>query len=176
MSELSNRSRRVLIVASAVAAAAAGVLGGHWWLTRGTVAGDEAKLLAASFPAMDGGQATPMSTWQGKTLIINFWATWCGPCREEMPDFVKAQQAFGDKGLQFVGIAVDRRDAVERFAKELGINYPILLADVAWLNELRTMGNPQSVLPFTLVVSPQGKVTLRRVGRLKFDEIAAMFA
>jgi peroxiredoxin len=92
-----------------------------------------------------------------------------------MPDFVKAQTAFEAKGLQFVGIAVDRRDPVERFAKELGVNYPVLLADPAWLDAVKTMGNPQGVLPFTLVISPKNEVMLRRVGRLKYSEIAAMF-
>ena len=70
--------------------------------------------------------------------------------------------------------AVDRREPVERFVKEIGVNYPVLLADVAWLDELKTMGNPQSVLPFSLAVSPAGEVLLRRVGRLKYSEIASM--
>ena len=167
--------RALLLGAGGLAACAVGAYGGHWWFTRGTVAGDEGKLLAASFEGLDG-KTQSISSWQGKTLVVNFWATWCGPCREEMPEFVKAQTEFAAKGLQFVGIAIDRRGPVEKFAKDLAINYPVLLGDVAWLEAVKTMGNPQGVLPFTMVISPTGEVMLRRVGRLKYSEIAAIFA
>ena len=172
---ISSGKRNLLLGAGGVAAAGAGAYFGQKWGTRGAVPGDEAKLLNASFDGLDG-QSRPISTWRGKTLIVNFWATWCGPCREEMPEFVKAQSEFAAKGLQFVGIAIDRRAPVEKFAKALAINYPVLLGDVAWLEALKTMGNPQGVLPFTMVLSPTSEVMLRRVGKLKFSEIAAIFA
>jgi thiol-disulfide isomerase/thioredoxin len=172
-----NTGRRTALLAGAgLLACGAGALGGYWWLNRGlSNAGDAAKLLSASFESLEGKQ-TAMSTWKGKTLIVNFWATWCGPCREEMPDFVKAQNEFGGKGLQFVGVAIDRKPAVEKFAKELAINYPIVLGDATWLEALKEMGNPQGVLPFSVVFSPKNEVMLKRVGKLKYNEIAAIFA
>ena len=170
---VSSGKRMLLLGAGGLAACAAGGYGGYWWLTRGVVAGDEGKLLAATFEGLDG-KTQPLSAWRGKTLVVNFWATWCGPCREEMPEFVKAQSEFAAKGLQFVGIAIDRRAPVEKFAKELAINYPVLLGDVAWLEAVKTMGNPQGVLPFTIVISPNNEVMLRRVGKLKYSEVAAI--
>lgn len=173
-----NHGRRNLLLASAgLLACAAGALGGYWRLQAGssTNAEDASKLLAASFEGLDG-TPTPITTWRGKTLIVNFWATWCAPCREEMPDFVKAQSVYASKGLQFVGVAIDRKAVVERFVKELAINYPIVIGDVAWLEALKTMGNPQGVLPFTIVFSPSGDVMLKRVGKLKYSEISAIIS
>ena len=73
------------------------------------------------------GREQSIGQWKGKVLVVNFWATWCVPCREEMPEFVKAQQEFGPRGLQFVGIAIDDVPKVEAFAAELGLNYPVLI-------------------------------------------------
>src|SRR5574337_1673050 len=73
------------------------------------------------------GKEQPLAQWRGKVLVVNFWATWCAPCREEMPEFIKAQSEYGAKGLQFVGIAVDQADKTEQFAKEIGLNYPTLV-------------------------------------------------
>ncbi|MGL4233614.1 MAG: TlpA disulfide reductase family protein [Casimicrobium sp.] len=174
-----NRRRALALAGAGALACGAGALGGYWWINRPSQsaarAGEAGKLLDASFPSLDD-KTMPMTTWRGKTLIANFWATWCGPCREEMPDFVKAQTAYGDKGLQFVGLAIDRKEPVARFARELNINYPILIADPAWLDAVKTMGNPQGVLPFTLVFSPKGEVLLTRVGRLKYSEITTIMS
>jgi thiol-disulfide isomerase/thioredoxin len=170
-----SQTRRALIFAGAgLAACAAGGLGGWWWLNHGAVPGEESKLLAASFEDLSG-KPTPLATWRGKTRLINFWATWCAPCREEMPEFVIAQNRYAERGLQIIGIAIDRKPPVERFVREIGVNYPILMGDPAWLEEVKTMGNPQGVLPFSMVIGPDDRVMLRRVGMLKLSEISAIF-
>ncbi len=175
----SDARRNLALAAAGLVACGAGAGGGYLWLTRGeraaSNAGEAAKLLTANFTTLDDKPA-PISTWRGKTLLINFWATWCGPCREEMPDFVKAQTAYESKGLQIIGLAIDRREPVVRFARELGINYPILMADVAWLEAVKTMGNPQGVLPFSLVFSPKSELMLTRVGKVKYDEITTIMS
>ena len=167
------RIRWILFAVIAAGALAAGLYLGRQGTTSAPEPAAAAALAGLALPDPQGKEQR-LDQWRGKVVIVNFWATWCAPCREEMPEFMKAQTEHGPKGLQFVGIAVDRREPVERFVKEIGVNYPVLLADVAWLDELKTMGNPQSVLPFSLAVSPAGEVLLRRVGRLKYSEIASM--
>jgi thiol-disulfide isomerase/thioredoxin len=116
-------------------------------------------------------QVHPFEQWRGKVLIVNFWATWCAPCREEIPGFVKFQQAYGPAGLQFVGIAIDQKPRVIPYAQEMGINYPLLVGGLETMDFARQLGNRMSVLPFTLVLDRTGKVVLSEVGILKADKL-----
>jgi thiol-disulfide isomerase/thioredoxin len=127
---------------------------------------DPSALLALSLPDLDG---TPQSLaqWRGKVMVVNFWATWCGPCREEMPEFVRAQREFGPKGLQFVGIAVDQRDKVAQFAKEFDLNYPALIGGYDAMDVAKPLGNRLAALPFTVVLDRQGRIVHTQLGPLK---------
>ena len=102
--------------------------------------------------------------WQGKVLILNFWAPWCPPCRAEIPGFVRLQDKFGAEGLQFVGIALDEHDKVQNFADETAINYPILLGDLAAVNLSRAAGNRLGGLPYTLVLNRRGSPVATLIG------------
>ncbi|CAG1004106.1 partial Thiol:disulfide interchange protein TlpA, partial [Burkholderiales bacterium] len=112
-----------MLAAAALAALAVGA-----WVARSTLfapsmTGRSAEtLFAVTLPDADGGEQ-PLAQWKGKVLVVNFWATWCAPCREEMPMFVRVQRDDGPRGLQFVGIAVDQVDKVRQFAGEIGLNY-----------------------------------------------------
>ena len=111
------------------------------------------------------------SQWRGKVMIVNFWATWCAPCREEMPEFIKAQQALGPKGLQIVGIAVDQPDKVRQFAAEIGLNYPTLVGGFGAMELSKTLGNTVMALPFTVVVDRSGAIAHTQLGVLKPDKL-----
>jgi thiol-disulfide isomerase/thioredoxin len=105
--------------------------------------------------------------WRGKLLIVNFWASWCGPCMEEMPDLVRAQTKYGARGLQIVGAAVDDPDAARKTQQALKIDYPILIASPEnMLAAMRAMGNDAGGLPFSVIVAPNGDVVDRVLGTL----------
>ncbi len=161
---MSLRGRIVFGVAAALAVAA-GI--GLAVFDRAPV--DATELLALTLPDA-AGQPQPMSQWRGKVLVVNFWATWCGPCREEMPEFVRAQKEYGGKGLQVVGIAVDNADKVRQFSKELGLNYPALIGGYPAMDLSKGLGNELLALPFTLVVDRRGKVAYTHLGSVKPDQ------
>ncbi len=110
------------------------------------------------------GVKTPLGTWKGKVLVINFWATWCAPCRKEIPAFIRMQQKLGPRGLQFVGIAIDEKDKVDPYAREMGINYPILVGELDAVELSRSLGNQLGALPFTVIVDRAGKVVKTELG------------
>jgi thiol-disulfide isomerase/thioredoxin len=91
-------------------------------------------------------------------LVVNFWATWCAPCREEMPEFIRAQGEWGGRGLQFVGIAVDQADKVRQFAGEIGLNYPALIGGYGAMELSKSLGNQLMALPFTVIIGRDGTV------------------
>jgi thiol-disulfide isomerase/thioredoxin len=110
------------------------------------------------------GRPHALGEFQGKVLVVNFWATWCAPCREEMPAFARLQSRWTERNVQFVGLANEEPRRVERFGKDLGINYPLLVGgdEVAELS--RRLGNPTGVLPHTVILDPQGRMIEGRVG------------
>lgn len=104
--------------------------------------------------------------WDGKVLVINFWATWCPPCRREIPGFIELQKSLGERGLQFIGVALDSPDKVKAFIKEYGINYPILVSEEKGAIVAANYGNDLSVVPYTAFVNRTGQIVYTHAGAL----------
>jgi cytochrome c biogenesis protein CcmG/thiol:disulfide interchange protein DsbE len=103
------------------------------------------------------GDAFRLQAHRGKVVVLNFWATWCPPCRREIPDFISLQKGLGDQGLQFVGVALERSAGpkeVQAFASTMGINYPIGMGDGSIAQKYGGVRG----LPMTFVIGPDGKI------------------
>lgn len=132
-------------------------------------AGAEA-FFAASLPDIEGNMQA-LSQWRGNVLLINFWATWCAPCREEIPEFIEVQDKFREQGLILVGIAIDQKEKVEMFVKEFGINYPIVVGDIEAFSLAEAMGNPQGALPYTVMINRDGEIVDSHLGRIHLNKV-----
>ena len=113
------------------------------------------------------GQSQPLSQWKGRILVVNFWATWCAPCREEIPALIEVQNSLGPKGLQIVGIAIDQAERVKPYAAEMRINYPILIGELDAMDLAQQAGNQLGGLPFTVILDRSGKPVRTELGGLE---------
>jgi len=155
---------------------------GFWVLARVALSTPESadgvvrQLPAFSFPDLDG-VPHHSDEWKGKVLVVNFWATWCPPCRQEIPHFIEAQKRYGDKGLQFVGISIERPDVVWAFAQKQRFNYPLLIGDDETATRLAlTIGNRNDVLPFTAIFDRDGNTAYVRAGIMTAQQLETELA
>ena len=130
--------------------------------------------LAATIPdfqlADREGQLRSLKDWQGKSLIVNFWATWCAPCRREIPLLQQIARERGKDGFQVIGIAVDFRDKVIEYADQIGIDYPLLIGEQEALDAATAFGVEAVGFPFTVFADKQGRVIAAHLGELHRDE------
>jgi thiol-disulfide isomerase/thioredoxin len=157
--------RWIFAIVGALAAAAGTAL---WLATRpdapalGPVTVAPAALMAATFTDLDGRKRS-LGEFQGKVVVLNFWATWCAPCREEMPGFDRLQAEWGGRA-QFVGISPEEAGPVTSFARSLGIRYPLWIGSDEVMELSRRLGNRRGVLPHTVILDAAGGVSDARVG------------
>jgi len=151
-----------------VAAIVAAMLFVGFHAARRSGAGGDESLDVAGKPAPDftleslEGKNIQLSGYKGQAVLLNFWATWCGPCKIEMPWFVELQKEYGPQGLQIVGVAMDdaSKEDIAKFVKEMGVNYPILIGKEAVGEQYGGV----NVLPTTFFIDRDGKIVAREFG------------
>jgi thiol-disulfide isomerase/thioredoxin len=104
--------------------------------------------------------------WQGKIIVLNFWATWCTPCREEMPELSALNTQYQNKNVIVLGVAIDEIGLIQEFAKENKISYPLLAAGDEGMELAAALGNNKGVLPYTIIIRPDGTVAKTYLGRI----------
>jgi thiol-disulfide isomerase/thioredoxin len=164
-SPIDARRRTLLYAGLGAAAAVAGAAVGLWqWRGTGSSRVDPS-LWSASFETPSGASLA-MQAFRGKPLVLNFWATWCPPCVEEMPLLDGFFKQIAGKNMQVVGLAIDQPSAVRAFLQRTPVAYPVGLAGLGGTELSRTLGNESGGLPFTIVIGAGGEVVQRRMGRV----------
>lgn len=169
---MSNTKVKVLFGAVAIAAAAGGI-----WLNLQRLAPNTAinlaPLWAAEFKDLNG-KPMAMASLKGQPVVVNFWATWCEPCKEEMPDLQRFAVGPEGKKAQIVGIGIDSAAKMQAFAQKLGISYPLVEAGGNGLDILSAAGDKPRALPYTLVLDAAGKPVFSRIGKVSHDDLVAV--
>ena len=179
-------ARRTLLALVGLSAA----FGGAWWAWRKQASTNTATANPQADAAIAPGDAVPATVWQqqfdtpagpalalsafqGKPLLINFWATWCPPCVKEMPELDRFSQTFKAKGWHVIGLAIDSPTPVKAFLSKVGVGFDIGLAGMGGTELSQTLGNDAGGLPFTVLIDAQGRIRQRKAGGTHFDELAA---
>ncbi len=166
---MSRTKTNLLLLAAALVA-----LGAGYWASQ-LLRAPPAPAGAPGFIDVSGtdldGKPRQLSEWRGKIIVLNFWATWCPPCKEEIPLFIATQAELGASGVQVIGVAVDDLPHVEAYQKQAGMNYPILIADTRVYKAMQDYGNVSTGLPFSVIIDPQGTVRHRKLGAFRGSEL-----
>jgi thiol-disulfide isomerase/thioredoxin len=133
------------------------------------VADPSAGLMARTLPDPNGTMHA-LSAWRGRPLLVNFWATWCGPCVIEMPELESLAQSYPT--VQFVGVGIDSADNIRTFIRKVQVSYPLLVMDTGGTDLIRALGNAPGGLPFTVIFNADGSINRKILGRIDRDDVA----
>lgn len=166
-----RRSSLAIWIIVAVVAAVAGAVAANFALAP-KQASDQAveTLFQAKLPDPSGTELD-LSKFRGKTLVVNFWAPWCGPCVEEMPELTALHAEYAQRNVEFIGIGIDSAANIQEFLKKVPVRYPLAVAGFAGTELAKSFGNAQGGLPYTVVITPGGDVKYRKMGRVHADEL-----
>lgn len=172
-----SRSLRWLLVCVLGAVAAAG---GFWLQSARQPAVATASAAPGQDSALDAviadlaGRPQRLDQWRGKLVVLNFWATWCPPCVEEMPELSDLHRELAPKGLGMVGIGIDSAAKIAEFARKTPVSYPLVVAGMGGTEIARRFGNQAGVLPYTVLIGAGGQVAHRLPGRVDIGRLRAM--
>ena len=169
----SETVRNLLLLVAALVALAAGYYAAQWLRTPATDTTSGGRATEFSLPDLEGKRRS-LKEWRGKVVVLNFWATWCPPCREEIPLFIGLQKQYGGNGLQFLGVAIDRREDVASYYARIGMNYPTLIGDDEVIEIMRGYGNRMGSLPYSVVIDRDGQVVARKLGAFRGPELESL--
>ena len=119
------------------------------------------------------GREISLSNYSGKVVFLNFWATWCGPCKAEIPDFIEAYKQYKDKGMEIIGISVDRRNlnSVLKFVEKYKINYPVVMST----DKIQKDYEPGPYIPTTIIIDQEGKIRYKHIGYMSKEALNDYF-
>jgi thiol-disulfide isomerase/thioredoxin len=159
------------------------LLGGYW-LAQSLHQGQEetttttlkyggGEMINFTLPDLDGKKQS-LNSWRGKVIVLNFWATWCPPCREEIPLFVELQKKHPADDLQIIGVAIDNKTAVMLYRQSAGINYPILMGNDDTMDLAAQYGNRMASLPYSVIIDRSGSIAVRKLGAFSKLELNSL--
>ncbi|QCP51062.1 TlpA family protein disulfide reductase [Trinickia violacea] len=180
-----NTKGILAVAAVAIVAVAGGIGAGHWLrhgdTTPATAAGApqtgpaqanavEALLDSTMMHDADG-KPKSLAAFKGQTVVVNFWASWCGPCVEEMPTLAQLNDEYSKKGVKFIGIGVDSEKNVKAFLQKVPVDYPVYVSGFGGADLARNFGNTAGALPFTVVIDANGAVRSTKLGQIQPAEL-----
>jgi len=172
--ENSSRTRRRWLIGAVAGAAALGGMGLAWrkYQPQAMSPAAESELWPLEFVTPDG-RLLRMAALRGKPVLLNFWATWCPPCVEELPLLSRFYQENSAKGWQVMGLAVDQLEPVKHFLAKTPVTFPVAMAGMPGIELSRSLGNLSGGLPFTVVLGSDGLVAHRKMGKVTPDDLRA---
>jgi thiol-disulfide isomerase/thioredoxin len=166
-----NRRQWIIITVISLLALLAGVLTSQWISKTGLASDPSIKAFFANSWQTPDGKPANSDNWRNKVLVVNFWASWCPPCVEEMPALSKIAQEYADKNVLIVGIGIDSPSNIRDFLEKTPVSYPIVIGGLEGSNLSKQMGNTQGALPYTVIINPQGKSIYTKLGKINEDEL-----